>query len=147
MRSVPEVECPLTFPRWKGISRPRWKGAVFIRWRAFMSTWFVTLAILLVAWGSASADVPPPPNDTKAEREEWQRAREANQRARFRFPPAPVLVPQSKTKELPFVVNATAGIGWMRLVLPAKLVQELQTAQTGSGSFQVLGGEQIPTLI
>jgi hypothetical protein len=112
-----------------------------------MKIWFVTLAILIVAWGSASADVPPPPNATKAEREEWQRAREANQRARFGFRPVPIAVPQSKTKELPFVVNATAGIGWMRLVLPAKLVQELQTAQTGSGSFQVLGGEQIPTLI
>jgi len=112
-----------------------------------MKTWFVTLAILIVAWGSVWADVPPPPNATKAEIEAWQRGREANQRARFGIPPAPVLVPQSKTKELPFVVIGNGGPGELRLVLPAKLIKELQTAQTSNGGFRLQGPEQIPTLI
>lgn len=112
-----------------------------------MKTWFGALAILIVSWQSARADIPPPPNATRAEREAWQRAREANQRARFGFPPEPLSIPQTRTKVHPFVVNATAGVGWMRLVLPAKLVQELQNAQTGRGGFQVHGPEQIPTLI
>jgi len=112
-----------------------------------MKTWFVTLAILIVAWGSASADVPPPPNATTAEIEAWQRGREANQRARFGFPPVPIAVPQSKTKELPFAVIGNGSPGQLRLVLPAKLLKELQTAQSGNAGFQVHGLEQIPTMI
>jgi hypothetical protein len=105
------------------------------------------LAILAVTWVSARADIPPPPHATKAELEAWQRGREANQRARFGFPPKPLSIQQTATKMHPLVVNANAGLGWMRLVLPDKLIQDLQTAQTGSGSFQVHAPEKIRTFL
>jgi hypothetical protein len=44
-------------------------------------------------------------------------------------------------------VIGIGGPGELRLVLPAKLIKALQTAQTGNGGFQIHGLEQIPTLI
>lgn len=115
-----------------------------------MKTWFVSLAILIAACGVARADIPPPPNATKAEIEEWNRARQARDRLRFGFPPAPVVVPQDKSpasKELPFTLIGNGDPGQLRIVLPFKLVQDLQATQIQSNSSQILGPEQIPTVI
>ena len=75
-------------------------------------------------------------------------------RADILFPgPRPRLVPVSPVrapfpaKEFPLVVTGSGGPGELRLVLPAKLIKELQTAQTSNSGFQVHGLEQIPTLI
>jgi hypothetical protein len=98
-----------------------------------MKTWFAPLAVLIVSCGAAWADVPPGPSP---------RPRPFDNSV----PVPPVRAPFPPT-EFPFVVNGTGGPGELRLVLPAKLVQELQTAQNGSGGFQIPGPEQLPTLI
>jgi hypothetical protein len=112
-----------------------------------MRTWLVTLAILTAACDIARADIPPPPNATRAEIEEWHRAREARDRLRFGVPPVPIALPKSTTKELPFTVIGNGGSGELRIVLPAKLVEDLKAAQSGRSGSQVLGPEQIPTII